>query len=423
MRLCAARGPLGAATALARTPSFVLASLLFLVQMLAHFAVLARGAEYLATRLTIDDTYYYLQTAWNHATLGFPTFDGVSRTNGFQFLWYLILWCAARFVPTKQSLLPVALGISAVFVALPYFFFHAVGKRYHSFALAASLSFVWFATYVAPWGTLTGMENSLHLFVSVWVLFEVLTFFHRLREGSRASVWRLTLALVANGYCRVDSGVYSAVLFCVCVLALVLNEGNLSSAWRVHGKSVCLCILLAMGAAAIQLGVYHYWNGTVIPISGLVKFASGGLDSTLITRVEDVFRGGLPYLPGRGPLLVFCSIYLLLILGSTCISLWLIKTRSSTGWAAACRAYLALLFASTAYCAALLASPVSDFPLWYFSPVTVFWIYSLGLSVSLVGSFGGTQMQRASKRRTCVRAALVVFSLGCVGCPRFDGHL
>jgi len=37
-------------------------------QLLAQITLLTKGAEYITTTMTIDDTYYYLETAWNHHT-------------------------------------------------------------------------------------------------------------------------------------------------------------------------------------------------------------------------------------------------------------------------------------------------------------------------------------------------------------------
>jgi hypothetical protein len=67
------------------------------VQFGLQLSLLARGVEYVASSLTIDDTYYYLQTAWNTKRLGFVTFDGLHDTNGVQLLWFVMFSrCAPR---------------------------------------------------------------------------------------------------------------------------------------------------------------------------------------------------------------------------------------------------------------------------------------------------------------------------------------
>ncbi len=55
--------------------------------------------------LTNDDTYYYLQTAWNARHLGFVTFDGINPTNGVQFLWFSILYGLTFLADDKSAFL------------------------------------------------------------------------------------------------------------------------------------------------------------------------------------------------------------------------------------------------------------------------------------------------------------------------------
>src|SRR4030095_5439809 len=79
------------------------------VQFALQLSLLAKGVEYLAESLTIDDTYYYLQTAWNTKLLGFVTFDGIHRTNGVQLLWFVIILMLSWLAITKTALLLASL--------------------------------------------------------------------------------------------------------------------------------------------------------------------------------------------------------------------------------------------------------------------------------------------------------------------------
>jgi hypothetical protein len=74
-----------------------------LVQLGLQMTLLARGVEYAAVSLAIDDTYYYLQTAWNTKLLGFVTFDGLHSTNGVQLLWFCIILLLATLAKTKTA--------------------------------------------------------------------------------------------------------------------------------------------------------------------------------------------------------------------------------------------------------------------------------------------------------------------------------
>src|SRR5688500_4456686 len=85
---------------------------LAIVQFILQVSLLARGVEYAAASLIIDDTYYYLQTAWNTKQLGFVTFDGLHPTNGVQLLWFAIILLLAMLAKTKTALLFATLVVS-----------------------------------------------------------------------------------------------------------------------------------------------------------------------------------------------------------------------------------------------------------------------------------------------------------------------
>ena len=52
--------------------------------------ILLSGGD-LSTRLVVDDSFYYYETAWRFAESGAVTFDGVNATNGVQFLWFWLV--------------------------------------------------------------------------------------------------------------------------------------------------------------------------------------------------------------------------------------------------------------------------------------------------------------------------------------------
>ena len=83
---------------------------LAIAQLLLQASLLSNGVEYAASSLTNDDSYYYLQTAWNAKGLGFVTFDGINRTNGVQLLWFWIVFLLSAVSRTKADLLYASLG-------------------------------------------------------------------------------------------------------------------------------------------------------------------------------------------------------------------------------------------------------------------------------------------------------------------------
>ena len=84
-----------------RQAAFIIV-ILAVVQFIIQVSLLAKGVEYVAASLIIDDTYYYLQTAWNAKMLGFVTFDGLHTTNGVQLLWFVIIFLLAMLGKIKS---------------------------------------------------------------------------------------------------------------------------------------------------------------------------------------------------------------------------------------------------------------------------------------------------------------------------------
>jgi len=90
-------------------------------QLIFQLLTLNRGVEYITTQLTIDDTYYFLETAWRSKDAGFVTFDGIHKTNGIQLLWFVILYLTALVVPTKTALLYMSIIFNFFLNSASYF--------------------------------------------------------------------------------------------------------------------------------------------------------------------------------------------------------------------------------------------------------------------------------------------------------------
>ena len=135
---------------------------LAVVQFIIQVSLLAKGVEYVASSLTIDDTYYYLQTAWNTKLLGLVTFDGLHPTNGVQLLWFVIIFLLALLAKTKTALLFTTLALSFLLNGLCYFSSLKIGAALKQPALALFMASFW-ALQSLPFRIYSmGMENSLH---------------------------------------------------------------------------------------------------------------------------------------------------------------------------------------------------------------------------------------------------------------------
>ena len=88
------------------------------IQFAIPLTYVAGGAARINAFLTNDDTYYYLQTAWNARHLGFVTFDGINATNGVQFLWFSILYGLTFLADDKLAFLRIT-STAAVALDMP----------------------------------------------------------------------------------------------------------------------------------------------------------------------------------------------------------------------------------------------------------------------------------------------------------------
>ena len=100
---------------------------LAVVQFAIQMSLLTRGVKYAAISLIIDDTYYYLQTAWNTKQLGIVTFDGLHTTNGVQLLWFAIIYLLALLAKAKITLLFTTLAVSFLLNGLCYILILKIG--------------------------------------------------------------------------------------------------------------------------------------------------------------------------------------------------------------------------------------------------------------------------------------------------------
>jgi hypothetical protein len=232
------------------------------VQIVYQGCFLLRGLHYAVSRLAIDDTYYYLQVAWNTSRLGFVTFDGLHRTNGLQFLWIWILAVLAAVLSSKQTLFEGCLILCLLLNALCYVPIHRLARSLERPLLGLILAFAWFnvnLTSVRWW--LCGMENSVHSLV-VWGLAASAVGIGRAGEA-RLRYWiGFSILLVLNVWCRVDAAILSLLLYGLvigCVRASV-------------GRRVLLTTTGIATAGAVVLFGGFYWMGrSWLPVSALIK--------------------------------------------------------------------------------------------------------------------------------------------------------
>ena len=158
---------------------------LAVVQFSIQVSLLTKGMAYAATSLVIDDTYYYLQTAWNAKMLGFVTFDGLHTTNGVQLLWFVIIYLLAMVVKTKAGLLFSTLAFSFLLNGLCYLIILRLGTILKQPVLALFMASLW-ALQSLPFRIYSmGMENSLHALVFWCVIWQSVEFLIQVQNKNR----------------------------------------------------------------------------------------------------------------------------------------------------------------------------------------------------------------------------------------------
>jgi hypothetical protein len=334
--------------------------------------------EYAVVSLIIDDTYYYLQTAWNAKMLGFVTFDGLHTTNGVQLLWFIIIFLLAILAKSKAVLLFTTLTVSFLLNALCYLVILKIGAVLKQPILAFFMASLW-ALQSLPFRIYSmGMENSLHALVFWCVIWQSIEFLIRVQNKDKPNFLSLTVILILFVWTRLDSALTSAVLFAFCVGMLAYTyRHNLKLFFQRHSKAIAGSSFLAGFGLVIQLTAFRLMGDSFLPVSALVKTSSAGRGSDIeaIDKLAGVFILGMPsILQGRFPTLI------LVLLGLSAMLLVILARVAIRNHSDEIRAFLnlwsCLLVGEIAYYVYIALSEVEYTPyfIWYRSPSFIFWI-------------------------------------------------
>ena len=353
------------------------------VQFIIQVSLLLKGTEYVAVSLTIDDTYYYLQTAWNAKVLGFVTFDGLHATNGVQLLWFVLIYLLALLAQTKTVLLFSTLAVSFLLNGLCYLIILKIGAIVRQPFLALIMASLW-ALQSLPFRIYSmGMENSLHAFVFWCALWQSVEFLLRVQRREKPNFLGLTIVLIINAWTRLDSALLSAILFTFCVGMLATTyRANLAVFVRTHGRAILGSSLLAGAGLVVQLTAFRLMGDSFLPVSALVKTsgAGRGVDVEPFEKLVRVFTLGMPsILQGRFPDLLLMAIG---VVGIVLVVLARVNARAaSDGMRAFLQLWSCLLAGETIYYVYIALSDAEYAPyfIWYRSPSFIFWIVTASL--------------------------------------------
>ena len=254
---------------------------LALVQLAIPLVHIFGGEAQINAFLTNDDTYYYLQTAWNARHLGFVTFDGINPTNGVQFLWFSVLYGLAFLTNDKSAFLAVASTAAIVLTCLPYLVVWRLSddtSNSRQSLLAVFMAFFWFLICAyRPNRYLTGLESPLHASIIWLIVLQYVRIRRLLTLGSlrSSSVLLFVVLLVMNAWTRLDSFGLSASFLALLLLTI---DGPLHPMRPTMAFSRSLplrtyvvgVLVIAAGMAAL-FGFFQLSGGSLMPVSALVK--------------------------------------------------------------------------------------------------------------------------------------------------------
>lgn len=241
-------------------------------QLIAAF----RPVPWIIDRLTFDDTYLALQVGANWAEHGFPTFDGLHRTNGFQALWGALVWLLAAITRDGLVLLRAALIVTALFnTGTGVLLWRFARLAFPAPATATWMVALWTAYCLSGRPAMIALDNTLIAPLLVGALLAI----HRLRNAPRRwSNWCLVAGLLGLGFwARLDYAVIVAVVW----LALGI--------WACHVRTVGRYVVAAglLALLAGLLAAFNYWaGGTATPVCGAVK-------RMIAARIEPVWTVGV----------------------------------------------------------------------------------------------------------------------------------
>ena len=367
--------------------------------------------EYAAVSLTIDDTYYYLQTAWNAKTFGFVTFDGLHSTNGVQLLWFVIIFLLAMLAQSKAVLLFTTLAISFLLNGLCYLIIVKIGKILNLPILALLMAGLW-SLQSLPFRIYSmGMENSLHALLFWCVIWQSVKFLIRVQNKEQPNFWGLTIVLILLVWTRLDSALIAAVLFTFCVGTLAyMHRNNLRLFLLTHGPTMLgLCFVAGLGLMA-QLTAFWLMGDSFLPVSALVKTSGDarGLSLAAVDKLVEVLMLGMPsILQGRFStlVLIFLAIFGIVFVFGAQVA----RRNRPVELRAFLNLWSCLLVGELLYHIYIAVSGVQYmlYFAWYRSPSFIFWV----MTGSLIAFLAFEQLQRVWARWVSLRWAPVGLSL------------
>jgi hypothetical protein len=264
-----------------RDPAAAAAAVLALLVFLA-VAVYAFGSdirEPACNRLQ-DDSYYYLQPAWNFSRSGIFTFDGEHPTYGFQPLWMIVLAVLARLSPDKIFFLRAGVALGGLFFCLTGWMLFRLARGWTGGWRAMVALVLWTANISLLGVYITGKENALYAFLLV---FSCIRIFRRMTAPGKGA-WLDGILLGLLVLSRINALIPAVLL--LAVLGIWGAGSRAERARRMLSAGAGMLTVLVVWCAYAQVSF-----GAIFPNSGTAKLF--GVNAALAVFVEN----HLPFIP------------------------------------------------------------------------------------------------------------------------------
>lgn len=241
-----------------RIPQLIL--FIIIAALLARLTQVLLGLAVLSPLDTVDllhdDAYYYLGIARSLASGDGASFGGIVQTNGYQWLWQMVLTAQSWLLGNDRNLLFSTTAVSGYVLTLAVTMIclkpsPASTKTFRA-AMLTGLLLAGFAYREIFWH---GMESTLFVVLFPWLITII--------EGRQTRPWLIALCFVLLPLARLDA---LALVGASYLVLLIKQRGQLR--WPQLTPAVAVVLTMAVYASFNQ-----YYFGTPLPVSGLAKAA------------------------------------------------------------------------------------------------------------------------------------------------------
>ena len=238
-----------------------------IVLFLGITKILSHDIQVITDYFCTDDTFYYLNSAWNLKFYDFVTFDGINKTNGLHLLWFWFLAFFQLFFSSKitfvYGVVLICLFIYLIQFRVIYLFTKLLTIDY----LYYFVSIFWIHLSLSN-TFLSGMDNSIGALILSLSIYSLCKLYNEnnLRIIYKQNI-QIILLLTLLPFCRVDFAIYSFLFF---IYSLVIIKNKISDK-KILNKILVINFSLALSGLIFMLLLFYKMGGMFLPVSGLIK--------------------------------------------------------------------------------------------------------------------------------------------------------